>query len=106
LVNIEEFGLVFRPMKLLTRKHLLSSLNLEKGFIHYHRSNLHKTDSSLNPSKGTNDLDELPAKIYRNIQRYFPSNSRVSNFQIHYIDDLGSIDFQMDSLIIQKGNLH
>lgn len=110
LVFIESLHAGIRPFGLISGKQLIKSIVLHQGFARYERrSSLPIPADSLETKEEIaleKEEEELPYKIYRLFQRYFPSEMRITHFQLSYSDSLGPVHVLLDSIVSNKDALN
>ncbi|HCS21652.1 MAG TPA: hypothetical protein DIW47_14025 [Bacteroidetes bacterium] len=108
LVFIEDLHAGIRPFRLISGKHLIKSIELHQGFARYERrkSVSVPSDSTTKEEAAPDQEEELPYKIYRMFQRYFPSEMSITEFQLSYSDSLGPVHVLLDSIVSNKDALN
>ncbi len=109
LVFIEDLHAGIRPLSLISGKHLIRSIELHNGFARYERrKSVQIPADSLEQKEEavTEKEEELPYKVYRLFQRYFPSEMSITHFQLSYSDSLGPVHVLLDSIVSNKDALN
>lgn len=111
LVFIQQLQAGIRPLRLFTGKQLIKSIELHHGFARYERLKpIQSADTDSLEKKeedaATGDKEEIPYKVYRLFQRYFPSEMSITHFHLTYSDSLGPVHLALDSIVSDKEALN
>lgn len=97
LLHLSNLEVAFRPWKLISRKHLLSEIRLQSGFVRYRRTKK-AIASPKEEKRESRDLSTLPSRLYRLYQTYFPSRFFLADLDLEYQDSLGSVHVRLDRI--------